>query len=97
MKEKQKVLDFLKSHKSEFQEKFGVVKIALFGSVARDEDKEDSDIDIVVEIESDNKFRSFFEFKYYLEKHLKRKIDLGIESAIKKAAMKEIKKDLIYV
>jgi hypothetical protein len=45
-----------------------------------------SDIDIAVEIESQNKFRSFFGLKYYLEEKLHNKIDLGIESALKPAA-----------
>jgi len=37
-------------HKSEFEQQFGVTKIGLFGSYAREEDHEGSDIDIVVEL-----------------------------------------------
>lgn len=91
------ILNFLKEHKQELEEKFGLKKIGLFGSFARDEQREGSDIDLVVEIESDNTFRSFFGLKQYLEKNLYSKIDLGIESALKPIAKKNITRDVIYV
>ncbi|MFA5905530.1 MAG: nucleotidyltransferase domain-containing protein [Desulfobacula sp.] len=56
---KQEIIEFLISHKRELYEKYGVTRIGLFGSYARDEAKEGSDIDIAVEIESKNKYRSF--------------------------------------
>jgi predicted nucleotidyltransferase len=87
---------FLKEHKSQLQQKYGVVKIGIFGSYARGEQNEESDIDIVVEIESKNKFRSFFALKQYLEKELQKKVDLGIESSIKPAIKNEITKDILY-
>lgn len=45
---KKHILDYLSIHKPEFQKKYGVEEIGLFGSYARDEAKEDSDIDIFV-------------------------------------------------
>jgi hypothetical protein len=57
--EKTVILDFLQQNKQKLAQDFGVTKIGLFGSYARDEARGDSDIDIAVEIESDNKFRSF--------------------------------------
>ena len=79
------------------EEKFGLVKIGLFGSYARDEQTQGSDIDLAVEIESSNKFRSFFSMKQYLENHLQHKVDLGIESTLKPLAKKYIQKEIIYV
>lgn len=93
MIDKTLILDFLKIHRNEMVEEFGVTKIGLFGSYVRDEQKEDSDIDIAVEIESNNKFRSF----YYLEDNLGRSVDLGIESTLKPIAKEAIIKDIIYV
>ncbi len=90
------ILDFLSSHKDELAQKYGVTKIGLFGSYARDEQTELSDIDIAVEIESQNKFRSFFNLKYFLEDNLHKKIDLGIESALKPIAKKYIEKEILY-
>ncbi len=94
---KEEIIDFLHSHKEEFAARFGVKKLALFGSYVRDEAKESSDIDIVVEIESANSFRSFFGFKYYLESIFGKKVDLGIESNLKPIVKEQIKDEMIYV
>lgn len=94
---KKEIIDFLRSHKAEMQERFGLVSIGLFGSYVRNDAHEDSDIDLAVEIESDNKFRSFFGLKNYLEASLHRKIDLGIESSIKSAVRQSIQKEIEYV
>ena len=93
---KQEIIEFLISHKQELHEKYGVTKIGLFGSYARDEAEEDSDIDIAVEIKSKNKFRSFFGLKKHLEENLKNKVDLGIESTLKPIAREYILKEMIY-
>jgi len=93
---KEYILNFLKSHKSELKEKYGVQKIGLFGSYARDEQREDSDIDIAIELESSNTFRSFFSLLHFLEDTFHKKIDLGVESNLKPMAKKYIQKDIIY-
>ena len=47
----QDCIETLSSFKQKFGEKFGVQRLGIFGSVARQENTADSDIDIVVEIE----------------------------------------------
>ena len=91
------ILNFLKLHRTELSENFGVTKIGLFGSYARGEAKLNSDIDIAVEIESKNSFRSFFSLLHFLEDGLKKKIDLGIEHSLKPIAKENILKEIIYV
>ena len=55
------ILEFLQSNKQKLAQDYGVTKIGLFGSYARDEAKEDSDIDIAVEMESNKKnIHNFF-------------------------------------
>ena len=44
------VLEILQQHKHELAEKYGVTRIGIFGSVARDEATETSDVDVVVEM-----------------------------------------------
>ncbi|TYB33016.1 MAG: hypothetical protein FXF49_08435 [Flexistipes sinusarabici] len=46
--DKAEILRFLKQHKQELNDKFGIEEIALFGSYARNEAREDSDVDIVI-------------------------------------------------
>ena len=94
---KETILNFLKMHRHELKNVYGVKKIGLFGSYARDEATPQSDIDIAVEIESANSFRSFFNLLYFLEDGLKAKIDLGIEDSLKPIAKKTILRDIIYV
>lgn len=94
---RQEVINFLVQQKSHLKNTFGVNKIGLFGSFAREEQGDTSDIDIVVEIQSTNKFRSFFSLKYYLEEQLGRSVDLGIEGSLKPMVKKSIEKEVIYV
>jgi predicted nucleotidyltransferase len=91
------ILDFLHSHKSYLEKEFGLTKIGLFGSYAREEAHSKSDVDIAVEINSPNKFRSFFALKVYLEKHLNLTVDLGIESTLKPIVKQQIEDEIIYV
>lgn len=92
------ILNYLTTHKAELKEKFGVIRIGLFGSFARGEQNEDSDIDLAIEVEKDKKsLKNFFGLKRELEAQLGKKIDLGIESSLKPLAKEQIQKDIIYV
>uniref|UniRef100_UPI0025FB3F44 nucleotidyltransferase family protein n=1 Tax=Sulfurovum sp. TaxID=1969726 RepID=UPI0025FB3F44 len=67
---KEEILTFLRDEKEFLAQNYGVTSIGLFGSYARDEAREDSDIDIAVELKSEKKFMNFFNLKYYLEDNL---------------------------
>ena len=49
MKAKTEILQLLKSYKPTAQKKYGMTKIGIFGSVARDEQREHSDVDVCYE------------------------------------------------
>ena len=92
------VLDFLKKHKAEYLDKYGVTKIGLFGSYAREEEKPSSDVDIAIEMLAEKKSLStFFSLKRELEDAFKTKVDLGMESTLKPLAKEHILKEIIYV
>lgn len=92
------ILDFLKVHRDELRQAFGVQEIALFGSYARENATEDSDIDIAVELADAGKtLTNFFGLKRYLEEHLGKRIDLGIGSAMKPIVRKTAHKDMLHV
>ena len=95
MQNKDAILSFLKQNKRTIQDKYQVDKIALFGSFARDEATKDSDIDILVDMKSS--FDNFFDLKYFLEKNLKTKVDLGKEKNLRLLIKEQIKDELIYV
>jgi len=95
MQTKNHIITFLKQNKQQIQEKYKVNKIALFGSFARDEATEDSDIDILVDMTSS--FDNFFDLKYFLEDEFKTTVDLGKEKNMRLFIKNKIQKDLIYV
>lgn len=64
--------------------KFGVKRIGLFGSYAKNQPKEGSDIDILVEFEKGKKtFDNYMDLKFFLEDLFKCKVDLVIADALK--------------
>lgn len=87
----------LAERKGEMHRLFGVTRIGLFGSFARGDQHADSDVDIVVEIESPNRFRAFFGLKHYLENLIGRPVDLGIEHALKPAVKERVDREIIHV
>lgn len=93
---KTEIIKYLKSHQAVIQQ-FGVVKIGLFGSYAKDCNKSDSDIDLLVKFgEVQSKYKAYFGLKNYLEDHLKAKIDLCREEDLKEELKKEILESVIY-
>jgi predicted nucleotidyltransferase len=74
---------------------FGVRKLGLFGSFARDKATPSSDIDFVVELEIKS-FDKYMELKFYLEDLFGRGIDLVLDSAIKPRLRPYIEKEVVY-
>ncbi len=94
---RKEITTFLSEHKDDLARRFGVRKIGLFGSFARDEARQDSDIDIAVELSQENISDNFFGVLHYLEDHLPHKIDLGIESSLRPEIRERVRKEIIYV
>lgn len=77
---------------------FGVRKIGLFGSFVRDEAREESDIDILVEfVEGGRSFDTYMDLKFFLEDLFKRKVDLVDRDTIKPALRPYILQSVRYV
>jgi uncharacterized protein len=93
---REQILDYLKQHKQEMHENFGVTKIGLFGSYARGDAREDSDIDVAIEM-STYSADGYFGVLHLLEDSFQKRIDLGIESNFKPMLKPYIMKDIIYV
>ena len=93
---KKTILNYLKNHKEEFQKKYEIEEIGLFGSYARDEAGNDSDIDIFVKMKP-----SLFKMvglKQQMEEDLKKQVDVIREHKnIKPLLLKMIHKDIQYV
>jgi predicted nucleotidyltransferase len=85
----------LKLIKPILKEKYKVNKIGYFGSYARGEQKDDSDIDILVEF-SEPIGLEFVELKEYLEDVLNKKVDLVTVNALKPQLKEAILQEVIY-
>lgn len=96
---KEYILNYLKEHKDEFSQKFGIVKLGLFGSYAKDEANENSDIDILIELENNitNIHDKKSNFKITLENYFNLKIDIAREKYLKPLAKEEILSEVVYV
>lgn len=78
------------------QRKYPIDKLGLFGSYSRDEQGDDSDIDILVEFNGSIGW-DFFDLASELEKILGQEVDLVSRKAIKPHYWEFIQHDVIYV
>ena len=69
------VLQELRNHRTEFEQLYGVTKIGIFGSVARGESRDNSDIDVVLEMREPDLFH-MVHIKDTLEKDFQRPVDV---------------------
>lgn len=92
------IIRFLKKNKPYLQKHFHCSEIGLFGSFARNEQTEKSDIDILVEFDPNtpNLFDVELELKEYLRKHFEREIDICSKKWIKPIFKPFVLKDVIY-
>ena len=87
----------LKVHEKFIRQKFGVKRIGIFGSFARGEEREDSDLDVLVVFEEGQKtFDNYMDLKFYLEDLFGREVDLVTEKALKPQLKDIIMKDVVY-
>lgn len=93
---KENILEFLKKNKPLLKEKYYVTKIGLFGSYARDEAGEASDIDLAIETSK----KDFFiksDLQYFLEDAFNTKIDIGYLDSMREFYRRRIEKEILYV
>ena len=92
------ILTFLKENKEFFQNHYGIRKIGLFGSYARGEETDQSDVDILIEMSADteNIFAKRLQLQDELIHHFSKKVDVCHEKAIKSVFRELIFKDAVY-
>jgi len=90
------VLSLVAAHQAE-PKQLGVKSLDLFGSVARDEARLESDVDFLVEFNRAVGLLQFIRIRHYLEDVLGRSVDLGTAKALRQDLREPVLKDAIRV
>jgi predicted nucleotidyltransferase len=80
-----------------FVQEYGIVKAYVFGSFAREEDTDQSDVDFLIEFDKDFDMIEFFRLKNRLEEILTRKVDIVETKSINPIFKESILKDTILL
>lgn len=95
--DKQAVLTRLTDCMEEIRRRFSVKSLAIFGSIARDEGADNSDIDVLVMFEGKASFDLFMDLKFYLEELLAAQVDLVTDKALRPQVRRAIEREMIHV
>lgn len=94
---KVEIKDLINRNKTAFSA-YGIKRIGIFGSFVRNEQKPESDVDLLVEFDKTKKnFRNFISSLEYTEKLLGRKVEFLTPESVSPYIMPYIKKELDYV
>jgi len=93
------ILEFLTREKPQLESRFRVSKIGLFGSYARSEETDESDIDIILEFlpQTENLFDIKLSIKEMMEREFGKRVDICREKYLKPYFRDQILKSVIYV
>lgn len=92
---KERIVKELRERRKELASRFGVTRIGLFGSHARDEADETSDIDFLVQFDAPT-FDHYMDLKFFLEELFGVSVDLVSSDAVKPRLKPYIDRDITY-
>jgi hypothetical protein len=93
----EEIKEILKEHKEEVSRKYKVSEIGIFGSFVRGDQKKRSDIDILVDFFEIPDLLKFIELERYLQKLLRKKVDLVDKEGIRPQLKDIILKEVVYI
>jgi predicted nucleotidyltransferase len=93
---REKLISFLGDNLAEIRG-YGIKSLALFGSFARDEATDKSDVDLLVEFEGKVTFDSYMDLKFFLEDSLGCSVDIMSKEMLKPQIRDIVEREAIYV
>lgn len=87
----------LREHLPALAQRFGVRRLALFGSLARNDAGPDSDVDLLVGFDGPALPEAYFGVQFYLEDLLGRPVDLVTERALRPELRPNVERDAIVI
>ncbi|MGQ0835999.1 MAG: nucleotidyltransferase family protein [Gammaproteobacteria bacterium] len=94
---RQQVLSVIGGRSAEIRQRFGVSRLSVFGSAARDEMRDDSDIDILVAFSRPATLDAYMDLKFFLESLLGTSVDLITEKGLRKEIRGIVEKEAVRV
>ena len=94
---KQQAIQSLTNNKALLNQRFGVTRLAQFGSTARDTAIANSDVDILVSFDGAATSQRYFGVQFYLEDLLGYPVDLVTEKALRAELRPHIEREAIDV
>lgn len=95
--DKEAILARLSGSVEEIRQRFSVKALAIFGSVAREQTTDKSDVDVLVTFNQKANFDLFMDLKFYLEELLGIKVDLVTDKGLRTQMRQAIEREIIYV
>jgi hypothetical protein len=97
MKSREEIMDALSNLADELRKNYKVERIGLFGSYARQEQRPDSDIDLLVDFSDDADLFDLAELKYFMEEKLHHRVDVVPARALRDELKQAVLADVSYV
>ena len=97
MRNKDIVIKILRGLKKEIKKRFRVKEIELFGSIVREQQKETSDIDFLVDFEDEADLFDLVGLGLFLEKKLNQKVDVVSKRALREELRESVLREAVSV
>lgn len=94
--DRKQIIERIQAHKARLTE-LGVSSLALFGSIARGDATESSDVDLLVRFNDRATFDGYMDLKLFLEDLLGRRVDLVTEKALREEIRAQVEQELLRV
>ena len=95
--DRRRTIELLARSMPELRTRFGVTRLALFGSMVRDTATADSDVDVLVSFDGPATSARYFGVQFYLEDLLGRPVDLVTERALRPELRPAIERERLDV
>ncbi|MFB3882618.1 MAG: nucleotidyltransferase family protein [Armatimonadota bacterium] len=95
MKTSNEILAYMRQSRERFEQRYSVRRIGIFGSIARGEAKEGSDLDVLVEM-IEPTFDRYMDLKFELEDALGASVDLVLSDTMKERLRPIIEQEVVY-
>ena len=91
------LIALIREHLPALETQFNVADLAIFGSTARGQARQDSDVDILVQFRGPATSSDYFGLQFYLEDLLGKRIDLVTDKALRAELRPFVEKDALHV